>query len=189
MPIGEFASKSQVRDQASTLGLVTAAKKDSQGICFVGKVGIKDFLSQYVSTEPGPIIDQAGQEIGKHEGAIFYTIGQRHGLNVGGGFPYYVIGKNMDTNEVFVTTDLNDKNLWSKSLTVTDAHWINSPPQASQAYQVRTRYRAPLVNCTVRSNDDGTWGVHLDDEVRAITPGQSAVLYEGSRVVGGGIVI
>jgi tRNA-specific 2-thiouridylase len=116
MPIGEFKTKAEVRELAKKLNLATADKKDSQGICFVGKVGIREFLEQYVTAKPGAIIDQTGREIGEHDGAIFYTIGQRHGLNVGGGFPYYVTGKDMSKNQVFVTTDLNDKNLWRKEL-------------------------------------------------------------------------
>lgn len=188
MPIGEFKTKSEVRAHAKKLGLATAEKKDSQGICFVGKVGIREFLEQYVSTKPGIIIDQAGREIGQHDGAIFYTIGQRHGLNVGGGFPYYVTGKNMDKNEVYVTTDLNDKNLWSKELNLTDLHWINKAPAVEKEYDIRTRYRAPLVK-GVLSISSTHAKIHLKDETRAITPGQSAVIYDGDGVVGGGIVI
>lgn len=113
MPIGEFTSKDEVRALAKKMGLATANKKDSQGICFVGKVGIKEFLQQYVTTQPGPIVDQTGKVIGQHDGAIYYTIGQRHGLQVGGGLPFYVIGKDMAKNEVYVTTDLSSSNLWS----------------------------------------------------------------------------
>src|SRR5579884_317661 len=104
MPIGEL-QKTEVRRLAKKLGLATADKKDSQGICFVGKVGIKDFLLHELGPQPaGPIIDQSGREIGRHDGAIFYTLGQRHGLNVGGGLPYYVTHKDMGTNTVYVTT-------------------------------------------------------------------------------------
>jgi tRNA-specific 2-thiouridylase len=188
MPIGEY-EKPAVRELARKFGLNTAEKKDSQGICFVGKVGIKEFLQQFVQTEPGVIIDQHGVAIGEHDGALFYTIGQRHGLHVGGGLPYYVTGKNMDKNEVYVTTDLQDDRLWSTELTLASPHWINEPPANDGTYKVRTRYRAELVPVTALSqNQDGTWHVQLRDDVRALTPGQSAVLYEGNRVVGGGIV-
>lgn len=182
-PIGEFASKDEVRALAKKFALPTAEKKDSQGICFVGKVGIKEFLSQYVKTEPGPIIDQSGKEIGEHEGAIFYTIGQRHGLNVGGGLPYYVTKKDMKTNTVYVTTDLSDKNLWSNEINLTDLHWINEPPQKDRKYAVRLRYRGPLVNCKL---EDGK--LLLGEEQRAISAGQSAVLYDGDRCLGGGVI-
>lgn len=188
MPIGDYATKDLVRAEAQRLGLVTADKKDSQGICFVGKVGIKEFLSQYVTTSPGPIVDQYKRTIGKHEGAIFYTIGQRHGLNIGGGLPYYVVGKNMQENTVFVTTDINDERLWRSDFTVTDTHWINGEPTMGATYKVRTRYRAPLIDCTLEQHD-GRLRVVLQDQIRAITPGQSMVLYEADRVVGGGIVI
>ncbi len=194
MPIGEY-EKPKVRELAKKLGLATAEKKDSQGICFVGKVGIKEFLQQYVTTEQGAIVDQNGQTIGEHEGAIFYTIGQRHGLNVGGGLPYYVVGKDMAKNEVYVTTDLGDPKLWHRQLALTDMHWINGEPEMNRSYQVRTRYRAPLVACTLeKPAKDATYSVPtlhiaLSEEVRAVTPGQSAVIYDGERVVGGGIVI
>jgi tRNA-specific 2-thiouridylase len=189
MPIGEY-EKPKVRELARTFGLSTAEKKDSQGICFVGKVGIKEFLQQFVTTEPGVIIDQKGAVLGEHDGAIFYTIGQRQGLHVGGGLPYYVVGKDMTKNEVHVTTDLQDTRLWSEELTLTDVHWINDAPQPDQKLHVRTRYRAELITVTdLRQHDDGTWRLKLDSEVRALTPGQSAVLYSGEQCLGGGIVI
>lgn len=189
MPIGDY-EKPKVREIAKSLGLNTAEKKDSQGICFVGKVGIKEFLEQFVKTEPGAIVDQYGKAIGEHDGALFYTIGQRHGLNVGGGLPYYVVGKDMAKNEVYVTTDLQDERLWSGSLELTSPHWINQEPDETASYTVRTRYRAELIPVTaIQKLANGNWQLDLKDEVRALTPGQSAVLYEGNRVVGGGIVL
>ncbi len=188
-PIGEFESKDEVRAMAQKLGLATADKKDSQGICFVGKVGIKDFLLQELGPqEPGPIVGQDGKVVGQHEGAIFYTIGQRHGLDVGGGLPYYVVGKNMAKNEVYVTTNLDDEQLWRKNIQLTDPHWINGLPEKGKTYHARTRYRAPLVKCTLVLAGS-TISIELSDSVRAITPGQSAVVYDGERVVGGGIVV
>jgi len=189
MPIGEY-TKPQVRELAAKYGLATAEKKDSQGICFVGKVGIKEFLQQFVTTEPGKIYEQNGQLIGEHDGALFYTIGQRQGLGVGGGKPYYVIGKDMDKNEVYVTSDLQDEHLWAQELTLTSPHWINGAPEAGKTYSVRTRYRETLQNVVaIEQLEDGNWHIQLQDEVRALTPGQSAVIYEGDRMVGGGIVI
>jgi len=189
MPIGEY-QKPQIREMAKKLGLATAEKKDSQGICFVGKVGIKEFLQAFVQTEPGNIIDHYGRVIGQHDGALFYTIGQRHGLNVGGGLPYYVVGKDMAKNEVYVTADLQDKNLWSKDLHLTDVHWINDAPDTAKTYQIRPRYRAPLIEArNLHFAADGSLRFDLGEEVRAITPGQSTVIYDGERVVGGGIVI
>ena len=193
-PLGGY-EKPEVRKIATRLGLVTAAKKDSQGICFVGKVGIRDFLSQFVTTAPGSIIDQHQRIIGTHEGAIFYTIGQRHGLDVGGGLPYYVVGKSMIKNEVYVTTQLDDPRLWRKEMTLSALHWINNPPEPGHSYTIRTRYRASLINCQLGkpSFDEITGSQNitavLQDEIRAITPGQSAVIYDNERVVGGGIVV
>lgn len=191
MPIGEY-HKPQVRELARTFGLYTAEKKDSQGICFVGKVGIKDFLKEFVKDLPGPgdIIDQNGKVIGRHDGALFYTIGQRQGLGVGGGLPYYVVGKDMAKNEVYVTADLQDGRLWHDELTLADVHWINEPPTERGIYTVRTRYRADLISVKdLRKLKSGQWHIALTDEVRAVTPGQSAVVYEGDRLVGSGIVV
>lgn len=186
-PIGDFATKEEVRELAAKFSLPTANKKDSQGICFVGKVGIKDFLKEYVETEPGPIIDSQGATIGEHDGAIFYTIGQRHGLDVGGGLPYYVTHKDMKTNTVYVTTDLEDEALWASQVALRDKHWINRAPQADQSYKVRLRYRGPLIDCRVEQMAEAVI-VHLKDEQRAIAAGQSAVLYDGERVIGGGLI-
>jgi len=189
MPIGEY-TKPEVRELARKFGLATAEKKDSQGICFVGKVGIKDFLQQFVETVPGKVIDQKGQVIGQHDGALFYTIGQRQGLGIGGGLPYYVVGKDMDKNEVYVTSDLQDARLWNNEITLTSSHWINNPPQAGVQYTVRTRYRAELLNISsIRQLENGNWHLTLHDEVRALTPGQSAVIYYSDAVLGAGTVI
>lgn len=185
MPIGDM-EKSAVRQKAAALGLATADKKDSQGICFVGKVGIKEFLLAELGEQPhGDILTTDGKVIGQHDGALFYTIGQRHGLDVGGGLPYYVVGKDMAKNEVYVTTDLQDSRLWLSELQLGSQHWINGQPVAGR-YQVRTRYRAPLVDCDL--SEDGT-SLTLHEAVRAVTPGQSAVLYDGEQVLGGGIVL
>jgi tRNA-specific 2-thiouridylase len=188
-PLGGMI-KPDVRKKAKELGLITAEKKDSVGICFVGQIGIKDFLKNFVETEPGDIVEkESGKVIGQHEGAIFYTIGQRHGLDVGGGMPYYVIGKDMKKNEVYVTTDLNDGTLWQKTFNLADLHWINSAPKSGAKLQVRTRHRAPLVECTLeRAPEDGPLAVKLENEIRALTPGQSAVFYDGEVCLGGGII-
>lgn len=187
-PLGDM-TKTEVRAKAAQFGLATAAKKDSQGICFVGKVGIKEFLQQYVTAKPGDIVDKnTGNVIGQHEGAIFYTFGQRHGLGVGGGLPYYVVAKDIAKNIVYVTTNLNDDSLWRSGLTLSQLHWINQPPNIGNTYKVRTRYRAPLVDATITAMAGGELTLQLVEPERAITPGQSAVLYDGGHVVGGGIV-
>jgi tRNA-specific 2-thiouridylase len=183
MPIGEL-EKPAVRALAKKLGLATAEKKDSQGICFVGKVGIKEFLLHELGPQPpGPIIDQNGREIGQHDGAIFYTIGQRHGLNVGGGLPYYVSRKDMPANTIYVTTNLDDTDLWVKEVRLQELHWINETSDESKEYQARLRYRGPLVPCLLKGNK-----LTLQDEQRGVAAGQSAVLYDGDHVLGGGII-
>ncbi len=188
-PLGDL-TKPEVRRLAQKHGLVTADKKESMGICFVGKIGIKEFLMNYVESKPGSIIDQNGRNVGTHEGAIFYTVGQRHGLEVGGGKPFYVTGKDMAKNEVYVTTDLQDKKLWSREVKITLPHWINEKPQAGQELMIRTRHRAkliPVVKLNKSSNEK--WVLELDEDVRALTPGQSAVVYSGSACLGGGIIV
>ncbi len=181
-PLGGY-TKSEVRELAKARGLYTATKKESMGICFVGKVGIRDFLSQYVASQPGKIIDkQSGKVLGYHDGAIFYTIGQRHGLDIGGGLPYYVAGKDMDKNEVYVTTQLNDEELWKKAITLHSLHWINDTPTDGE-YQVRIRHRAPLITAQLQGTT-----LRLDEAQRAITAGQSVVIYDGDVCLGGGIV-
>lgn len=167
-PLGDY-TKPEVRELAKKFGLVTAAKKESMGICFVGKVGIKEFLTHELGEQP------AGE--------------------VGAGLPYYVVGKDMAKNEVYVTTDLNDERLWSKTLRLTDIHWINGAPQENKQIKVRTRHRAPLVAGTLdiasssQKNGQNTLDIALSDEIRALTPGQSAVIYDGETVLGGGIII
>jgi len=189
-PLGDF-TKAEVRQMAKERGLWTASKKESMGICFVGQVGIREFLSEYVETSPGDIIDQStGAIVGRHDGAIFYTLGQRHGLNIGGGLPYYVVGKDMAKNEVYVSRSIDDDNLWRKELTLTDVHWINRPPKGD-ACQVRVRHRAPLINAEImRVNDDAgeKVAVQLSEPQRAVAPGQSAVIYDGEECLGGGII-
>lgn len=185
-PLGEY-TKDVVREMAAARGLVTAEKKDSQGICFVGQIGIREFLSEYVEQKAGPIIDvKTGTILGQHDGAIFYTIGQRHGLELGGGLPYYVVGKNMDRNEVFVTTDLNNDALWRRSVPLHSVHWIDQAP-AEGMYRIRVRHRAALVAARLEYTENEAL-VHLDNPERAIATGQSIVLYDGERCIGGGIV-
>lgn len=187
MPIGEM-KKSQVRRQAKKRGLITADKKDSQGICFVGEVGIREFLDRYVEAiEPGIILDQNGREIGRHEGAIYYTIGQRQGLGVGGGLPYYVTSKDMKSNIIHVTTDVDDENLWGDDFTITQAHWINDEPKDSESLDVIMRYRSKPKRCNLEKTEAG-YKAHIEKPERALTAGQSAVFYSGQKVVGGGII-
>jgi tRNA-specific 2-thiouridylase len=182
MPIGAY-TKPQVRELAAKFNLATAGKKDSQGICFVGPVGMKAFLKQYIEATPGTIIANDGREIGRHEGAIFYTVGQRQGLGVGGGKPFYVTGKDMASNTVYVTDNPEDLELHSDHIKLEDLHWIDSALTESQEFQVRFRHRGELV--PARIEDDN---LILDRAVKALAVGQSAVIYDGNRVLGGGII-
>jgi tRNA-specific 2-thiouridylase len=186
-PLGRY-TKPEVREMAKARGLFTAGKKDSQGICFVGKVGIRDFLGQYVEQTPGKIIDQRTDKVlGHHDGAIFYTLGQRHGLDLGGGLPYYVVGKDMTKNEVYVTTDLNDGTLWKEQVELASVHWINQTP-ADGIYQIRVRHRAPLVEAKLKLQSNTAATLELVNPERAVAAGQSVVIYDGDTCLGGGII-
>ena len=182
-PIGHL-TKPEVRQYASKRGLITASRRESQGICFVGNVGIKEFLTQYIQTETGNIVEKdSGKIVGQHDGAIFYTFGQRHRLGVGGGMPYYVVGKDMAKNEVYVSTNLNDNKFWKKEIRLTDRHWINETPKNDKTYQARLRHRGSLIECTIKNDV-----LKLNQAERAIASGQSAVLYDNEVCLGGGIV-
>jgi tRNA-specific 2-thiouridylase len=186
-PLGNL-TKSEVRDMAKDRGLYTAVKKESMGVCFVGAVGMREFLSEYVETKPGDIIDtKTSQKIGRHDGAIFYTIGQRHGLNVGGGLPYYVVGKDMTKNEVYVSTDLNNSSMWQDEIKINQLHWINQKP-TSGTYEMRIRHRAPLKKVEVEYQAEDGMILRLDSPERVAAPGQSVVLYDGEICLGGGII-
>ena len=183
-PLGDY-TKSEVRDMARERGLWTASKKESMGVCFVGNVGMREFLSQYVETVPGDIIEkESGAKLGRHDGAIFYTLGQRHGLDLGGGLPYYVVGKNMTKNEVYVSQNIQDKDLVRRSAVVSGVHWIAGTPPVSMKFQARLRHRGQLIPCRLEGDT-----ITLETDERAITPGQSVVLYSGNECLGGGIIV
>lgn len=182
-PLGDY-TKDVVRTMAAERGLATASKKDSQGICFVGSVGIRDFLSQFVTASPGEIIEkESGKTVGMHDGAIFYTIGQRHGLGVGGGLPYYVVGKDMLKNEVYVSRNLNDESMWRNELSLTNLHWINSEPAADDQLTVRLRHRGKQLSARLENSL-----LVLSAAERSVAAGQSAVIYRQGECLGGGIV-
>ena len=187
-PLGEL-TKPEVREMAKERGLYTAGKKDSQGICFVGQIGIREFLGQYVDQVAGKIIDkQTGKVMGQHDGAIFYTIGQRHGLDIGGGLPYYVVGKNMEANEVYITTNLNDEALWRESFSVTSVHWISGSAPENGEYGIRVRHRAAIVPAELKKVNNDEYTLSLTNPERAIAPGQSVVFYSEGVCLGGGII-
>ena len=183
-PLGDFTKK-QVRDMAKKRNLWTAQKKESMGVCFVGNVGMRDFLSEYVSTAPGDILEEESRAVlGRHSGALFYTLGQRHGLDVGGGLPYYVVGKNMEKNQVYVSKNRNHGAMWRRQLQLADVHWINDAPADNDKILVRMRHRGAFLPATFRDKT-----LFLSEAERAVAPGQSAVIYRGDVCLGGGIVL
>ncbi len=190
LPIGHL-TKPEVRALAAERGLATAAKRDSQGICFVGEVGIKQFLRPYADSRSGWIVEQGtGRRLGRHDGAIYYTLGQRRGLGIGGGLPYYVTGKDMAKNEVYVSRDLNEPSLWRDCLNLGSVHWIGGqPPDGDQTYLVRLRHRAPLVRARLKNARLGRLTLELDEPQRAAASGQSAVIYDGRVCLGGGVIV
>lgn len=182
-PLGDY-TKSEVREMAKKRGLWTANKKESMGICFVGQVGIREFLSEYVETAPGDIIDtDTHKVVGEHDGAIFYTLGQRHGLDIGGGLPYYVVGKDMAENIIYVSTRLQAKELWQKELSLIDLRWISGVEPVSGEYDVRVRHQAPMVKALLQGDT-----LRFEDAQRIVPPGQSVVIYDGDICLGGGVV-
>jgi tRNA-specific 2-thiouridylase len=189
MPIGDYL-KPEVRTLALQYGLPTAYKKDSQGICFVGKVGIKDFLLNELGPQPnGPIIDQEHRIVGEHDGAIFYTIGQRHGLNLGGGLPYYVVAKDIAKNIVYVTRDLSSQELWSDHLKLNEVYFNNPAYVQNNQIMVRVRYRAKLIPAQLKLSAKLKGELILKEPVKAPSKGQSAVFYDQKYCLGGGIIV
>ena len=184
-PVGEFEKK-QIRQLAEKFELPTAARPDSQGLCFVGNVSLKDFLHEFIEFQPGDIIDDGGQVVGQHDGAFFYTIGQRHGLGVGGGKPYFVYDKDIEKNQIFVTTDPESKDLNKSSFLINDIYEWQSIKE-DEKYEIQVRYRGTPIEGSVRKSNKG-YLVELARLERAIAAGQSAVLYHGDELVGGGII-
>lgn len=186
-PIGNLTKK-EVRQIAKTKNLPTASRPDSQGLCFVGNVPMKDFLSEFITPQKGKVLDNAGNIVGTHEGAFAYTIGQRHGLGIGGGKPYFVYKIDTSSNEVFVTTDENSELLNKFQFDITDCVWWSDPLKLKKL-AVKVRYRSAAIDCKINQLGEDRYGVKLSKKERAITPGQSAVLYEGDMVVGGGVIL
>jgi tRNA-specific 2-thiouridylase len=183
-PIGDY-SKAQVREMARQRGLPTAEKKDSQGLCFVGKVNFGYFLRDHLPRREGFIVNPRGEVLGKHDGAAFYTIGQRHGLGIGGGSAYYVADKNVETNTLLVGEGADDPALFKAEISVHQLNW-HSEFRAGHC-AVRIRYRQPKVPAVVESQSDRAW-VRFAVPQRGVAPGQSAVFYDGERLLGGGVI-
>lgn len=190
-PLGGL-KKPEVKAYAREKGLDVANKKESMGVCFVGEVGMKDFLGRYVDAEPGEIREQESDKVlGHHDGAIFYTLGQRHGLYLGGGLPYYVVGKDLAQNIVYVSKNLNHPGLWAEELELTSMHYRAgfSVEQIAKLpeLKVRLRHRAPLVPARLEVTAKSVRLVFAEP-IKHPAPGQSAVLYNGEVCLGGGVV-
>jgi tRNA-specific 2-thiouridylase len=186
-PIGHLL-KSEVRKIAKENDLATSEKKDSTGICFIGKRDFKSFISAYLPYQNGPFKQLSGEVVGKHDGAAFYTIGQRKGLGLGGeGDAWYVVGKDVAQNVVYVERGENHPALYSSHLKATQLKWIDPPSQASFACAAKVRYRQKDEPCKVHLQD-GVALVQFDQPQRAITSGQSVVFYSGEKCLGGGII-
>lgn len=191
-PVGEL-EKPVVRTVAEKHGLVTYGKKDSTGICFIGERRFKDFLEQYIPAQPGPIKDTEGNEIGTHHGLMFYTIGQRQGLGIGGvanadEAPWYVLQKKLDSNTLLVGQGTNHPLLFSQSLITHHVDWVEGhAPKLPYRCKAKTRYRQPDQDCTVFAADKG-YRVEFEQPQRAVTPGQSVVFYSGEVCLGGGVI-
>ncbi|MFL0808938.1 MAG: tRNA 2-thiouridine(34) synthase MnmA [Agarilytica sp.] len=192
-PIGNI-EKPKVREIAETNDLVTHNKKDSTGICFIGERRFKDFLQNYLPAQPGKIINENGEQIGKHDGLMYHTIGQRQGLGIGGiagakEDAWYVAGKNLQTNELLVVQGGNHPRLFSSTLIAEQIHWINDvPPAEGIELSAKVRYRQEDQTCQLQAVNDRELEVRFDTPQRAITPGQSVVFYADRRCLGGGVI-
>jgi len=192
-PVGDI-DKPKVRKLAEKYGLSTAIKKDSQGLCFIGKIDIKDFLKNYIKEKKGNVLDEAGKIIGEHDGAFYLTIGQRHGFKITdktpNDLPYYIIDKNIKNNTITVSQNakkvLNDE---SKIVKLEKINWtLDEVPNLSKKYSARIRYRQPLEECNLRYSVDGSFELHFTKSQKAVTAGQSAVIYDKEVCLGGGII-
>ena len=185
-PVGHLPKK-EVRDLARKFNLPTSEKKDSTGICFIGKRDFKPFVSQYLGYKPGDFQMLSGEIVGRHDGAAFYTIGQRRGMGLGGeGDAWYVMGKDLERNIVFVERGADHPALFAPSLLASQITWIAEPPPSfPYACTAKIRYRQTDQPCTLHLLDNGRMRVVFDTPQRAITPGQSAVFYQGDLCLGG----
>ncbi|WP_017446236.1 tRNA 2-thiouridine(34) synthase MnmA [Gayadomonas joobiniege] len=192
-PVGGL-EKPQVRKIAEEQGLVTANKKDSTGICFIGERKFKDFLQQYLPAQPGKIETVDGEVIGEHQGLMYHTLGQRKGLGIGGlkdagEAPWYTVDKDLERNVLIVAQGSDHPRLFSTAMLVKQCHWVDRVgPADGFVCTVKTRYRQADIGCTLQKLDEDTFKVVFDEPVAAVTPGQSAVFYHGQICLGGAII-
>ncbi|AGK55033.1 tRNA 2-thiouridine(34) synthase MnmA [Bacillus sp. 1NLA3E] len=188
-PIGNL-EKSKVRELALKANLATATKKDSTGICFIGERNFKDFLGNYLPAQPGNMETFDGEIMGRHDGLMYYTIGQRHGLGIGGsGDPWFVIGKDLERNILYVGQGFDHEKLYSEAIIATDISWTTSKPFAQEfECTAKFRYRQPDNKVLVQILDDQKVKVIFDQPIRAVTPGQAVVFYNGEECLGGATI-
>jgi len=188
-PIGHL-DKPEVRELAKKAELATASKKDSTGICFIGERNFKEFLSQYLPAQPGNMETIDGEIKGKHDGLMYYTIGQRHGLGIGGsGDPWFVVGKDLNRNVLYVGQGFDNDLLYSDEIIATNVSWVSDrKKEGSFTCTAKFRYRQPDNGVTVYLMDDNKVKVVFDEPIRAVTPGQAVVFYNGEECLGGGTI-
>lgn len=192
-PLGSYL-KTEIRAIAAELGLVTQSKKDSTGICFIGERNFRDFLGQYVLAKPGDIATTQGQIIGKHDGLIYYTLGQRQGLGIGGlknsdDSPWYVVDKDTENNQLIVGQGASHPRLYAMGLRCKDMHWINGAPEFPATLYAKVRYRQTEQACLVSAPDpEGFYTILFCEPQRAVTPGQYVVLYNQNQCLGGAAI-
>ena len=184
--------KSEVRDIAKELNLNIHSKKDSVGICFVGEKNLRDFLNRFIKFKKGNILNTDNEIVGEHNGSILYTIGQRQGLGIGGikdkdELPWYVYGKNISKNEIYVCQGVDNKLLYTENITLDKIHWINDLKEFKHLdCLVQIRHRHKPVKCIIEFNKG--FRVMFDEEIRGVAPGQSAVFYKDNLCLGGGVI-
>lgn len=187
-PIGEY-TKPEVRKLAKKFGLPNHGKKDSQGVCFVGQLDMKEFLTKYIKPKNGEVkLLETGETIGTHDGVYYYTIGQRHGLNLGiAGGPHFVIKKDIAKNVIYVSNNLSKKSLNSNEFIVKDVTWVNPINLPSKA-DIKIRYRGVTLFGAIALRSVTNLTVKFSKPAQAVTPGQSVVFYRGQEVLGGGVI-
>jgi tRNA-specific 2-thiouridylase len=192
-PLGDI-TKSVVREIAKNQSFVNSDKKDSTGICFIGERRFKDFLNRFLPAKPGDIQTDKGITIGKHDGVMYYTIGQRQGIGIGGsknssGEPWYVIGKDIDKNILIVGQGHNNPMLFKKTLQAEQLNWITEPPKKlPYNCTAKIRYRQQEQICAITQLSNSHCEVQFNQPQRAITPGQSVVFYSNDECLGGGVI-
>jgi tRNA-uridine 2-sulfurtransferase len=191
-PLGHLA-KTRVRDIAREAGFINSNKKDSTGICFIGERRFKDFLQEYLLAKPGPIESETGMILSEHQGLMFYTLGQRQGLGIGGKqnypeAPWYVLDKDLARNTLVVGQNHNHPLLFKGQLTCRNVNWIAATPKLPLTCQAKIRYRQADQDCCISASDDDTYHVTFKQAQRAITPGQAVVFYQQDVCLGGGII-